>query len=191
LFAGVYSAVVGELAPADAQHVVWEHRSGAFGDGSHPTTRLCGRAIDLLCRQTPGARVLDVGTGTAVLARLARAQGANHVVGTDIDDEAIDVARRNVQLDDARAPIAILRAAPNACGLFDIVMANILEGVLMMLANELVAAVAPRGALVLSGFTAAQAPTLRHHFTSLGLAFEQQAQQDGWVVVVMRRAPTT
>src|ERR1700736_3017694 len=66
-----------------------------FGDGSHPTTRLCASAVDLLCRlRQPGA-VLDVGTGTGVLARIARGRGAHFVVGTDIDPLALARAEAN------------------------------------------------------------------------------------------------
>ena len=70
-----------------------------FGDGSHPTTRLCAAAVDLLCRQQPGMWVLDVGTGTGILARIARARGAPFVAGTDIDPVAIDCARAHAEWD--------------------------------------------------------------------------------------------
>jgi ribosomal protein L11 methyltransferase len=73
---------------------------GVFGDGSHPTTRLCAAAVDLLCRQQPGMAVLDVGTGTGILARIARARGASFVVGTDIDPAAVACAKAHAELDD-------------------------------------------------------------------------------------------
>ena len=73
---------------------------GVFGDGSHPTTRLCAAAVDLLCRQRPGMAVLDVGTGTGILARIARARGASFVVGTDIDPAAVACAKAHAELDD-------------------------------------------------------------------------------------------
>src|SRR5581483_1767266 len=60
-----------------------------FGDGSHPTTRLCAAAVDLLSRQRHPEAVLDVGTGTGILARIARARGASFVVATDIDPDAL------------------------------------------------------------------------------------------------------
>jgi len=70
-----------------------------FGDGSHPTTRLCAAAVDLLCRQRPGMAVLDVGTGTGILARIARARGATFVAATDIDPAAVACARAHAELD--------------------------------------------------------------------------------------------
>lgn len=79
-------------------------RRAVFGDGSHPTTRLCAVAVDLLCRQRPGLAVLDVGTGTGILARIARARGASFVVGTDIDPSAIACAQAHAELDESGSP---------------------------------------------------------------------------------------
>src|SRR3954470_12775578 len=70
-----------------------------FGDGSHPTTRLCASALDLLCRQRQPQAVLDVGTGTGVLARIARARGVQFMVGTDIDPVALTSAEAHAALD--------------------------------------------------------------------------------------------
>src|SRR5690349_18057808 len=72
-----------------AQHVRDSGEGFVFGDGSHPTTRLCAAVVDQLCRQRHPASVLDVGTATGVLARIARARGAMFVVGTDIDADAL------------------------------------------------------------------------------------------------------
>jgi ribosomal protein L11 methyltransferase len=72
-----------------------------FGDGSHPTTRLCAGAVDLLCRQRIGMAVLDVGTGSGILARIAWARGAGFVVGTDIDPAAVARAKAHAELDAA------------------------------------------------------------------------------------------
>src|SRR5262245_57179926 len=75
------------------------HTEGVFGDGSHPTTRLCAGVLDVLCRQHRPGSVLDVGTGTGVLARVARARGASFVVGTDIDPLALACAEAHSVLD--------------------------------------------------------------------------------------------
>ena len=188
LYSNVYRARVGERAPDAASLVLVEHDSAAFGDGSHPTTRLCARAVDLLCRSHPGCAVLDVGTGTGILARVARARGATRIVATDIDAAARAAAMRNIALDHgARVPIAVTDAAPDAGGApFHVVVANILEGVLAALAPALVAALVPGGVLVLSGFTAPQTPFVRARFTALGVTLVQQAEHDGWHLVVVQ-----
>ncbi len=84
--AGAPRPVLGPGRLALAQH---EGGSAVFGDGSHATTRLCASVVDQLCRQRQPESVLDVGTGSGVLARIARARGATFVVGTDIDADAL------------------------------------------------------------------------------------------------------
>jgi len=164
--------------------------STAFGDGSHPTTQLCTHVVDLWCRTRHPTSVLDVGTGTGVLARVARARGATRVRGTDIDDEALRAAAANVALDvDAQTthPIAIDADLPDAAGRFQLVVANILEGPLTDLSSSLAAAVDDGGTLLLSGFTALQAPRLRLTFEQQGLTFAQDALQGSWCLLRFSR----
>lgn len=156
----------------------------AFGDGSHPTTRLCAGAVDLLARRSGAQAVLDVGTGTGILARIARARGATFVVATDIDPAALAAARANVELDGDAAPIEICEHSPDHWGpRFELVVANILAGPLHELAPALSAALAPGGALLLSGFTPPQVPALRAACERCGLRFVAQASLDGWCLL--------
>src|SRR5689334_9765566 len=133
-----------------------------FGDGSHPTTRLCAAVVDQLCRQRQPEAVLDVGTGTGVLARIARARGASFVVGTDIDPAALSCAEEHAQLDHHVAPIEFSNEAPDHWGpRFDLIVANILQEPLESVAPALCKALAPAGILLISGFTRPQVPSLR------------------------------
>ncbi len=139
--------------------------SAAFGDGSHPTTQLCARAVDYLGRTQKPRAFLDVGTGTGLLARIARRHGATFVVGTDIDPLALAAAHQNAALDRHAIAIELSANAPDAWGpRFDLVVANILEGALTRLAPALKGALAPGGVLLLSGFQPAQVPALRRAF---------------------------
>jgi ribosomal protein L11 methyltransferase len=158
--------------------------AAAFGDGSHPTTRLCAGALDLLCRRQPGAAVLDVGTGTGVLARIARARRAGRIVATDIDPKALQCARAHAALDEHPVPIELSAAGPDSHGgSFDLVVANILEEPLRMLAPALYAALRPGGCALLSGITRPQAPALRLACQQAGLVMRSQAQLDDWVLL--------
>lgn len=160
----------------------------AFGDGSHPTTRLCAGAVDLLCRQKQPVSVLDVGTGTGILARIARDRGAQFVVGTDIDPVALDAARANAALDAHPVNILIADASPESWGpRFDLVVANILEGPLRKLAGELANSLAPDGVLLISGFTRLQIPPLRVAFTNLRLTYVNESSLDEWALLLFRR----
>lgn len=150
-----------------------------FGDGSHPTTRLCAKAVDLLCRQRPGMAVLDVGTGTGILARIARDRGASFVVGTDIDPAAIAFAQAHSESD-----IHFGAEGPDHWGArFDLVVANILEAPLHSLAPALCRALVPGGVLLISGFMWPQVPALRFAYETVGLKSEGSFSLDDWVLL--------
>jgi ribosomal protein L11 methyltransferase len=159
-----------------------------FGDGSHPTTRLCAGAVDLLCRERQPHAVLDVGTGTGVLVRIARARGARFIAGTDIDPAAIAFAKEACESNDGDVIVEIVDRPPDAWGpRFDIVVANILEEPLLALAPSIARALAPGGALLLSGFTPRQTPVLRDAYAREGLAFVRQAQLGEWALLMFER----
>jgi ribosomal protein L11 methyltransferase len=164
--------------------------SAAFGDGSHVTTRLCAEAVDLWCRRRPGPRaLLDVGTGTGILARIARARGVPEVVGTDLDPRALEAARANSALDAHPTEITLCDAPPEHWGpRFDLVVANLLEELLLALATPLTAALAPGATLLVSGFTPRQAPAVRLAFTDRGLTRAEQTAREGWALLALRRA---
>jgi ribosomal protein L11 methyltransferase len=158
-------------------------RPAVFGDGSHPTTRLCAAAVDLLCRQRQPQTVLDVGTGTGVLARIARARGVSRIVGTDIDPDALSSARANSDLDAHLVEIHFSDATPDQGPPFDLVVANILEAPLRSLAPALCRALQAGGILLLSGFTRPQAPALRVLYENLHLTLVRESTLEEWVLL--------
>jgi ribosomal protein L11 methyltransferase len=166
------------LLPANAG------RSAVFGDGSHATTRLCAAAVDFTCRQRAPKAVLDVGTGTGILARIARARGASFVVGTDIDPAALACARANAALDSHPLEIELSPATPDHWGpRFDLVVANVLEAPLHTLSGAFCAALAPQGTLLLSGFTRPQVPALSLLYQNAGLTLVNRSTLDDWVML--------
>lgn len=162
--------------------------SRAFGDGSHPTTRLCAGAVDHLCRQNRAKAVLDVGTGTGILARIARLRSVPFVVGTDIDPIALEAARANTALDVQAGELQISADPPEAWGArFDLVVANILERPLRELSRALSQALAADGTLLLSGFTPLQVPALEVAFGQEGLHVRSTSSLEGWCLLGLRR----
>jgi ribosomal protein L11 methyltransferase len=160
-----------------------------FGDGSHPTTRLCAGALDMMLGQKRPAAVLDVGTGTGILARIARARGVPFVVGTDIDPKALAWAARQCALDGHETEIELTNQLPDAWGArFDLIVANILEGPLTELAPFIAKAMLPSATLLLSGFTPLQVPALRATYEKLSLRFVQEARQGEWALLRFERA---
>ena len=162
----------------------------AFGTGTHPTTALCLRRLSSLLEARPGASLLDVGTGSGLLAIAARKLGAGRVAGTDNDPVAVAVAAENA----ARNGVALelSGAAPAGVGgSFDLVVANILANTLLELAPELAARLAPGGTLLLSGLLAGQEGEVREGYRRLGLLPDPagDAAEGEWRLLSLRRAP--
>lgn len=157
----------------------------AFGTGTHESTRLCLDAIADLCRASPPASVLDVGTGSGILAVAAALRGARRVTAVDLDPEAVRCARRHAALNgvDLRLVQADGAKAVRA-GAFDLVLANISAPLLRERRDEIVAARAPAGTLVLSGFLAEDAGALAEAYAGAGRV---EPRHDGeWTALVVR-----
>ena len=159
----------------------------AFGTGTHATTSLCLGAIDQFLARRPGASVLDVGTGSGLLAIAARKLGAGRVAANDNDPVAVDVAAENA----ARNGVALeLTGAPPSAipGTFDLVVANILANVLVELAPDLVARLAPGGELVLAGILGPQEEEVAAPFRAAGLEPLPGMRRGEWSLLRFRRA---
>jgi len=151
----------------------------AFGTGTHATTHLCLEWID----RTPlaGRTVLDFGCGSGVLGIAAALAGAEQVRCIDYDPQAVWATVQNAERNGvAERVLASEGDRPGATGA-DIVIANILAGILARLARELVAAVKPGGTLVMTGILAEQAGSVADAFGAAGLAVAVAAERDGWV----------
>ena len=160
--------------------------SMGFGTGHHATTRLC---IDALQRLNIGGRtVLDVGTGSGVLAIAASLLGASRSVGIDDDADAITAARENLELNpraEATLLVADLRATD--VGSADVVIANLTGGLLISAARVLQDLVARGGSLVLSGLMAVEEKDVLAAFPTWTL--EHRSEEDEWLCVVISPPP--
>jgi ribosomal protein L11 methyltransferase len=159
----------------------------AFGTGSHATTSLCLEACDELLQARPGADLLDVGTGSGVIALLAVKLGAGRVAGTENDAVALQAAREGAALNGiAEDRIEWRLEDPEQVpGQFDLVIANILLNTLEELAPQIAAKVAPRGRLVLSGLLAAQGDAAAAAYT--GFREVARKQREGWIRLELER----
>jgi ribosomal protein L11 methyltransferase len=166
----------------------------AFGTGHHGTTRGCLLAIDRLGKAFGTARpqrILDLGTGTGVLAIAAARALRRRVLATDIDADSTRVARENARLNGVGPLVDVVRAnglvapAIRFRAPFDLVFANILLGPLQRLASPLTKIVAPGGHLVLSGLLTAQASAAISAYRTLAL--ERRIEIDGWATLILKR----
>jgi ribosomal protein L11 methyltransferase len=172
-------------APADKVRLVIEPKM-AFGTGDHPTTSLCLGAVDNYMATHPGASVLDVGTGTGVLAIAAKRLGASRVVGTDNDPVSVELARENAELNGASEVELSGKELTQVEGDFDLVVANILANTLIELAPLIVPKVKDK--LLLAGVLAHQKADVEAAYVNLGLVAEPGAQQGEWVRLDFHRS---
>lgn len=161
----------------------------AFGTGHHGTTAGCLEVIFNVMRARKVRRVLDLGTGSGVLAIAARKLAPVRVLATDIDPVATRVARENVRLNGIASGIA-LETAPGfhstafgRHGPFDLVIANILARPLMRMAPQLAAQLAPGGDVILSGILASQRWKVLAAYKGAGLRHVRTIWRGGWVTI--------
>lgn len=165
----------------------------AFGTGRAPSTYGCLQAIDDLCRVRTPRRMLDMGTGSGVLAMAAAKAGAGSVLAADIDPVATDVTRSNVRLNGLSQRItAITASKPDdprliAGGPYELVAANILAGPLCHMATGLARLVASGGHLVLSGLLAREEHLIVARYRSTGLTLARRIPREGWHTLVFTR----
>lgn len=166
----------------------------AFGTAHHATTYGCLLAIDDLARRRAFRRVLDLGCGSGVLSiAAAKAMPGAGVLATDIDARSIEVARENTRANSVARRIRLICAEGFAHPLlrrraaFDLVIANILAGPLIELANDLAPLIAARGKLVLSGLLIDQAPAVIAAYRGAGLRLETHRRVNGWSTLSLSR----
>jgi ribosomal protein L11 methyltransferase len=166
----------------------------AFGTGHHGTTRGCLLALDRFLKRPPKrGRVLDLGTGSGVLAIAAARAMHWRVLASDIDPRAVAAARTNARHNRAGAAVEVIRAdgfhAPRlrARAPFRLVFANILLAPLKRMARPLRRLVGPDGCVVLSGLLAAQANAALAAYRAQGLVLAHRIRRDGWVTLVLRK----
>lgn len=148
----------------------------AFGDGLHPTTVLCVEALERRYAPVGPASVLDVGTGTGILAIVAARLGATRVVAQDIDPLALWATRRHVA--DNAAGVDVVDTLPDAR--FDLVIANLYFAPLLALIPALAARVATGGELVVSGFNVEARDRVVTACVAAGLSVREAEERDGW-----------
>ena len=157
--------------------------SMGFGTGHHATTRLCLAALQQI--DLRGRSVIDVGTGSGVLAIAARRLGATGVLGIDDDADAIAAAEANVALNrESRIALEVTDPRSSPIGQFDVVVANLTGGLLIAAAERLQSFAAPGGRLVFSGFMDHEEAEVLAAFGTC--AVEARAQEDEWLCVVLR-----
>ena len=156
----------------------------AFGTGLHPTTRLCLQALEDRAERGPLGRALDVGCGSGILSIAAVKLGATRALGVDIDPIAIEATAANASHNRVRKRVRAREGSvPTGEGPFDIVLANLIAGVLMEIATELADELVPGGTIVASGIFIDREADTWAALERAGFSLARRWQESDWVAL--------
>jgi ribosomal protein L11 methyltransferase len=166
----------------------------AFGTGHHGTTFGCLLFLEAICKMRRPARILDVGTGTGILALAAARLLHTAVVCSDVDPAAVRTAADNARRNGATGLVRPILA----CGVrhpclragapYDLILANILARPLRLLAPSLCRLASPSGILILSGLLARDVPGILTAYRGQGFALSRRRDIDGWTTLQLQRS---
>jgi ribosomal protein L11 methyltransferase len=161
--------------------------TAAFGTGLHPTTALCLQALEDAVQGAVPEAVLDIGTGSGVLALCALIAGVPRAVGVDVDDEALRAASENARVNGFGDRLALARGGPEAvAGTWPLVLANVLAASLVEMAPAIVRRVGHYGRLVLSGVPSSPEEDVHQAYRRLGMRRVDVKSRAGWVALVLQ-----
>jgi ribosomal protein L11 methyltransferase len=179
-----------EYTPKGQEVVLTLDPGMAFGTGVHPTTRLCLGRIEQLVQ--PGMKVLDVGTGSGILALAAAKLGAQNVYAIDNSSVAVESALSNVALNNLEKQIQVVLGvlddteARHMAGQYNLVVANIIAHIIGPIAPQLAMTLADNGLLVVSGIIEARRADAEGPLLAAGLELVQESKVDDWLALTYR-----
>lgn len=172
--------------PAECKHAIYIDPGMAFGTGTHATTQMMAFFINKLAEKHKNEianwAMLDVGTGTAILAMLAQMSGMGLVTGIEIDPEARRVARENVKINKLEQIDIPEKQIEDMHEQYDVVVANIIDGVLINIKKDLLRVLRPGGHLLLTGILEERDNHFFENFIdNSGLTVVRRLEKDEWV----------
>lgn len=183
---GVLIVPPGVAAPPDAIRLT---DSTVFGTGLHPTTTLCLEALEEVLVIGVPERLLDVGTGSGVLALAGLMKGVPEATGLDIDPDALRVAGEHARLNEVSDRLQLVLGGPGAVdGTWPLVFANVLAASLIEMAPVLVRRIGHRGRLILSGIPWSVAPDVERAYRRLGMRALRSETRAGWTALMAEAA---
>jgi ribosomal protein L11 methyltransferase len=180
--------------PSADQVVIEIDPERAFGTGNHPSTALCIEILEHIISSVivgegdSGPSVLDVGTGSGILGIVAARQGAQRVLGLEIDPEALEAAQRNVDRNGVGEAMSVsLTPLDQVEQTFDVVVANLTASLLTHMADDLAGHVSAKGLLLLSGILAEQVEEVAKCFETHYFRVVDSRATEEWHAILLRR----
>lgn len=175
--------------PRDGEICVLMDPGMAFGTGTHETTRLCANLLETYI--SPGAKMLDVGCGSGILAICAAKLGASDCFACDIDPNAVRVARENIEINktpNVRAEVSdLLAGTEKTPGGYNICCANIVADVIIRMAPAVGEYIAPDGVLIVSGIITERAEETISALADNGWELVDERRENGWFAGVLKK----
>jgi ribosomal protein L11 methyltransferase len=158
----------------------------SFGTGEHQSTRLILRLLEKIVK--PGMKVLDVGSGTGILAIASVKLGASRAVAVDFDEICLDNCRENSLLNAVGESVEIMTGEIDAVkeNGFDLILANIQKNVLLEIAEKIKMRLNKNGVVILSGLLDSDKIAIEKKYNSLGFRTEEVEQMDEWIAIVFK-----
>ena len=178
-----------EYEPFSTDELIIELDPGmAFGTGTHPTTVMCLQALERFVK--PDHHVVDVGTGSGVLAIGAALLGASRVTALDLDEVAVSAARQNVALNHAENIVSVSKnnLIDGIDEQPDVVVSNILAEVIISFTGDVASILRPGGFFIASGIIGQKKDEVRKAMTDAGLFIEETVVMEDWVCIVGKKA---
>jgi ribosomal protein L11 methyltransferase len=161
--------------------------STAFGTGHHPTTGLCVEALEESLSISVPDTLLDVGTGSGVLALASLILGVPQAIGLDIDADALESASENARLNNICDRLELVLGGPDAVsGMFSLIIANVLAAPLIEMAPTLVRRVGNGGRLILSGIPCSLESEVRQTYERFGMRHIRSEARAAWTAIVVQ-----
>lgn len=155
-----------------------------FGTGHHETTRRCLMMLERFSHKRNGMSLLDVGTGTGILAVAASKLGFQHAIAVDTDPVAVDTARQNIEINGINTVKVKKGVIVDVEGTFDVIVANLYAELLLGAAREIVHKLNPEGIAILSGMLAGQEDEVIESMKQAGLTLREKVCDGEWISLV-------
>lgn len=158
----------------------------AFGTGTHETTRLCMSLLE--DSVTADTKMLDIGTGSGILAITALLLGAKEAVGVDIDELSVKVAGENAELNGVREKIELVCGdlTEKISGKYDVLCANIVADVIIRLSKDVTSFMHENSVLLVSGIIEERSAEVKEALLAAGLQIEREITENGWVAIKLK-----
>lgn len=173
-----------EYSNVDNRHVIEIDPGMAFGTGCHETTKMCLEHLEKYLK--PGDDVLDIGSGSGILAIASKFLGADVVIGTDLDEKAVEIAKENANLNNVEVEFIVSNLFSNVKNTADIIVSNIVAEVLVLLLEDIDKYLKPGGYFISSGIIEERAKLVEDALIKNNFEIIEKTIDNQWVSIVGR-----